>query len=276
MKFGCHLSIRNGYLSAAKEALSINARAFQYFPKNPRSLVLKDFSQEDCKNCKSFCEEHHIESVAHSPYPTDLAPPKEKQEAVVNSLLNDLEIAEACGSIGVVVHFAKKSSNEDPIETYKSMIETINRVLESWKGDCQLLLENNASKTGLIGIHLEEFIKIRELSVRPDAIGFCLDTCHAFASGLWEGDNWKTLLKIGRDIKYFEHLKAIHFNNSKYDMGESKDRHANIFHGGFITPDNFDDLMQSKELKDVPFILETPKETITHQDELQELYERWG
>ncbi|WP_411787729.1 hypothetical protein [Halobacillus rhizosphaerae] len=47
MKFGCHVSIKAGYLAAAKHAESIQASAFQYFPKNPRSLSLKNYDPED-------------------------------------------------------------------------------------------------------------------------------------------------------------------------------------------------------------------------------------
>jgi deoxyribonuclease IV len=42
MIVGSHVSIRNGFLDAAKKAVANNASAFQYFPKNPRSLSVKD------------------------------------------------------------------------------------------------------------------------------------------------------------------------------------------------------------------------------------------
>ncbi|UTW69632.1 hypothetical protein KHA80_00420 [Anaerobacillus sp. HL2] len=48
---------------------------------------------------------------------------------------------------------------------------------------------------------------------------------------------------IGRDIEttgvklgYFEHLKAIHLNNSKYSTGKRKDRHANLMEGFISEP----------------------------------------
>ena len=68
MIFGSHVSIRNGYLGAAKRAVANNASAFQYFPKNPRSLSIKDFDQEDAKSCREFCLEYQLQSVAHTPY----------------------------------------------------------------------------------------------------------------------------------------------------------------------------------------------------------------
>ena len=108
MRIGCHISIRHGYLAAAKTALAIGASAFQYFPKNPRSLSVKAFSSSDAQACAAFCQEHNIASIAHTPYPTNLAVEDPKlRQVTLQSVLNDLEITEACGSVGLVVHFGK-------------------------------------------------------------------------------------------------------------------------------------------------------------------------
>src|SRR5699024_5062428 len=154
----------------------------------PRSLSRKDFSKEDAKLCKVFCEENGLESVAHSPYPTNLTPKGEqKKQRVSDSLVNDLEIADACGSIGVVDHVGIKLTNNDPIISYQVMIDMLDEVLSNWEGNAKILLENNAGKPGTIGTTLEELVQVRNLCEQADKIGFCLDTCHAFASGLWNG-----------------------------------------------------------------------------------------
>jgi deoxyribonuclease IV len=277
MIFGCHISIRNGYLSAAKEAYTLKAGAFQYFPKNPRSLSLKDYDVVDTAKCKNFCQKNELLSIAHTPYPTDLTPGGDKKQAVISSLLNDLEIAEACGSIGIVVHFGSEVSSDNPLASYQLMIEMLDLTLSRWNGSCKILLENNAGVPGTIGTTLEELVQVKKLCSNSDKIGFCLDTCHAFAAGLWNGDNWGEVLSKGNELGYFEHVKAIHLNNSKYQSGFGKDRHANLFTGGFISLDQFNDIFQSQELKDVPFILETPtKQGVSHKEEIAELTSRWN
>ena len=35
LTIGCHLSSSRGYLAMGKEAVKINAKTFQYFPRNP-------------------------------------------------------------------------------------------------------------------------------------------------------------------------------------------------------------------------------------------------
>ncbi|CAM3991872.1 deoxyribonuclease IV [Lederbergia lenta] len=277
MKFGCHTSIREGYLGAAMQAFRMNAAAFQYFPKNPKSLAVKNFSHEDAMQCKAFCEEKSLMSVSHSPYPTSLTPQnKKKRELVIRSLLNDLDIAEACGSIGVVVHFGKQISHTDPIASYQLVIDMLNEILQRWDGNAKLLLENNAGLPGAIGTTLEELVQIRKLCTYHEKIGFCFDTCHAFSCGLWDGDNWDSVLSKGMELDYFGALKLIHFNNSKYETRVGKDRHAPIFGPGYITEDQFDQLVQTPQLANIPFILETPKEEMPHQKEIELLQKKWG
>ncbi|MEH7076931.1 deoxyribonuclease IV [Neobacillus drentensis] len=278
MIFGGHVSIRNGYLGAAKQAVANGASAFQYFPKNPRSLSIKDFDREDAKNCKEFCQKHHLQSIAHTPYSTSLTPSEDKQELTIASLLNDLEIADACGSIGVVVHYGSQISETDALASYHLMLAMLNGVLSQWEGDCLILLENNAGTKGALGTTLEELVQIRNLCDYPEKIGFCLDTCHAFASGLWTGENTDELIENGESFGYFEQLKAIHLNNSKYPTGSKKDRHANIFHtNGLIPADQLKNLITSNVFNGIPLVLETPDdEGMTHKQEIEQLKEKWG
>lgn len=277
MRFGYQLSIKDGFLGAAKKAYKMKANAFQYFPKNPRSLSVKEFDKENPALCHAFCKEKAILSVSHSPYPTSLTPnDEEKRHSVVRSLLNDLEIAEACGSIGVVVHFAKHLSHTTLMESYQLMIEVLNEVLQQWDGSAKILLENNAGRPGDIGTTLEELVQIRKLCKKSEKIGFCFDTYHAFSCGFWNGDNWLDVVAKARNLGYFDQLEVIHLNNSKYPTEEGKDRHAPIFGPGYIKAQQFDQMMSTPELKHIPFILETPKEETPHEAELRMLLERWG
>jgi deoxyribonuclease IV len=276
MKFGCHISIRNGYLGAAQEAKRLNASCYQYFPKNPRSLTVKEFNRSDASLCKAYCLENGIISVSHTPYPTSLTPNESSREITIKSLLNDLEISDICGSIGVVVHFGKHVDVKNPLAGYQKMIEMLNEVLSQWNGTCKILLENNAGVRGTMGTTLEELVQVRNLTEYPEKIGFCLDTCHAFASGLWDGDNWGDLEKKGKNLEFFDHLEVIHLNNSKYPTGLGKDRHDNIFKG-YIEENQFDSVISSRLLKGIPFILETPSDNgISKQFEIQQLLHKWG
>ncbi|OIJ15638.1 endonuclease IV [Anaerobacillus arseniciselenatis] len=275
MYIGCHVSIRNGYDQAAKTAHALGANAFQYFPKNPRSISIKDFDKKTASLCKQFCQLNELVSVAHTPYPTKLiSENRDLEKQIISSLLNDLEIAEACGSLGVVVHFGSMKSG-DPLEGYKKMISLLNSVLHKWSGNALILIENNAGAGTNMGTTLEEMVQIRKLTDAPEKIGFCFDTCHSFASGLWDGDNWDSLVEKGLELGYFQHLKVIHLNNSKYASGKRKDRHANLLNG-YITKTQLEQFIHSSVVNNVPLILETPIDEAkhSHKDEIQ-LVKQW-
>jgi len=205
---GCHVSIRGGYLAAAKTALALGADAFQYFPKNPRSLTLKAFDPKDAEACRAFCREQGIVSIAHTSYPVNLAAaPGALYEAIADSLRNDLEIAESCGSIGVVVHFGQYKG-ADVLEGYRLMIRMVNDILDGWSGAAKLLIENNAGQGSRMGTTLEELTQVRQLLNHPEKVGFCFDTCHAFASGLWTGDDWEQVADRMRNLGYLDALAA--------------------------------------------------------------------
>lgn len=274
MLLGSHISIRKGYKEAAKTAAAIGARCFQYFPKNPRGLSVKAYNRQDAELCAEYCKQHKLVSVAHSPYPSNLAAGDSNlQDAVIASLKNDLQIAESCGSVGVVVHFGK-SKEQDPLVGYRHIIETINRVLDGWQGTARLLIENQAGEGTAMGTTFEELVQIRQLAERPEQIGFCFDTCHAFASGLWRGSDWKAVEEKGQALGYFDHLLAVHLNDSVYPAGGRKDRHATFGHGK-IGENHLLDFMTSSSVSALPFILETASgPDRTHRAEIDYIYNR--
>lgn len=273
MFVGCHVSIRHGYVGAAKAAHSVGARAFQYFPKNPRNLSVKAFDQRDAAACREYSREHRLLSIAHTPYPTNLSVDNaDLYKATVKSVQNDLEIAEACGSIGVVVHFGQyKGDSADPLHGYQVMIRMLNDVLAGWEGEALLLLENNAGQGGRMGTTLEELTQVRSLLASPEQVGFCLDTCHAFASGIWKGEGWEEVAEKARALQYFAHLKAVHLNDSVYPSGSFRDRHANIGRGR-IGEKSILSVLRTPEMAKLPIVLETPNASDgTHRAEIDYL-----
>ncbi|WP_410768603.1 deoxyribonuclease IV [Fontibacillus sp. BL9] len=258
-KVGGHLSIRGGFFKAAEAAHRLGGGAFQYFPKNPRSLNVKKFDRSDAERCRDLCQRHGILSVAHTPYPSNLAAnPGEESgqfERTVLSLRNDLEIAEACGSVGIVVHFGTYKER-NPLQGYQNIIQCINEVLRGWQGHTKLLIENQAGDHGDMGMTLEELVQIRKLCASPSQIGFCLDTCHAFAAGMWGGEQDDRFEAKAGELGYWDGLAAIHLNDSKYPAHSRKDRHARVGQG-HIGEKGFLRLLEMKGVRGKPLILES-------------------
>ncbi|WP_167388057.1 deoxyribonuclease IV [Paenibacillus ferrarius] len=252
---GAHVSTRGGYLGAAKTALSLGASAFQYFPMNPRRLSTKIWNNQDAQACAHLCSEHGLLSIGHAPYPLNPAAEEAERELMVNLLKNALDITDACGSVGLVVHFGKYVG-KDPLQGYKNIIQCLNSATQGYEGSSLILLENQAGEGAQLGLTMEEMVQIRKLCESPGKIGFCLDTCHAFASGLWQGHNWNELETKGLQLDYLPHMKAVHLNDSVYPYGSRRDRHANIG-AGYIGRENFETLLSSPFLTHIPIVLET-------------------
>jgi deoxyribonuclease-4 len=95
---------------------------------------------------------------------------------------------------------------------------------------------------------------------RPERIGICVDTCHAFAAGIDLRDR-KTYLAFWREFDELlglDRLKAIHLNDSKRELGSRVDRHAHIGRG-LMGAEAFRHVLNDKRLRNVPMYLETEK-----------------
>ena len=174
MKFGCHISIAKGFERAAKRAYELGASSFQVFTKNPRSLRSKKLNLDDAQKGVSFCQEHGLTLVAHTPYITNLSTPKEDlHQLTIRSIQEDLKIATAYGAVGAVVHCGKHVGQGEAAGK-KKMIETLNRILEDYQGSAKLLLENTAGQGSELGLTIEELVEIREATDRKNRSGSVL------------------------------------------------------------------------------------------------------
>lgn len=257
MKIGCHISIAKGFYKACVQAESLGATAFQVFTKSPRSLRPKKLNVEDIKHGREFCREKNITLVAHTPYITNLSTPKpDLQEVTVRSIREDLSIADAYGAVGAVVHCGKHVG--EGIESGKErMIETLNIILSESDHQAKLLLENTAGQGTELGLTIEELVEIRNATDHKEKIGFCFDTCHAFAAGIWNEELLPHMIQEMEKTDYIQHLVAIHLNDSKKPFQSHKDRHEKIGKGE-IGEEAIKRFLQQAIFQEQPVILETP------------------
>jgi deoxyribonuclease-4 len=273
MKIGCHLSIAKGLLKASEQAKALGAKSFQVFTKNPRGLRPKKVDEKDAMLGVEFCKQEDIEVICHTPYITNLSTPKDDlQEATIRSISEDLRIAEAYGASGAVVHCGKHVGEGEEVGT-KKMIETLNLILENYDGPTKLLLENTAGQGTEIGLEIKTLVEIRNGTDYPEKIGFCFDTCHAFAAGQWNESNFKSFVDEMEETGYLEALTCIHFNDSKAPFGSRKDRHEKIGKGE-IGAEALTLFLQEERFSHLPIILETPiEEEREYAEEIVYLHE---
>jgi deoxyribonuclease-4 len=125
-----------------------------------------------------------------------------------------------------------------------------------------ILLENTAGEKGDIGYSLEQVQEVIARLNDAGNIGICYDTCHGFAAGydIRTKKDVDALAKKIRATVGLQRLKGMHLNDCLRDFGSHVDRHWHIGEGK-IGRDGFKVLLSHPAFKDVPKIMETPKET---------------
>ena len=206
-------------------------------------------------------------SYIHAPYFINFASGTPRiYHGSITVIREELERGSALGSQGIMFHpgSAKDVGQEKGVEM---VIEGINRVLDGYKGDCQLLIEISAGAGAVMGDTFEEIAAFLKGAERGNEIGVCFDTQHAFASGYdlrTKADIKKTFAEFDKHIG-LKRLVMSHCNDSKVELGEKKDRHEHLGKG-FIGLPAFEAIVQHKLIKHLDLILETPWDENLAQD----------
>jgi deoxyribonuclease-4 len=263
MRIGIHCSTSGALVNAARKALELGANCFQIFSASPRMWRAAMPPPEQVKEMREFRAAHDLAPlVIHDSYLINLASADETiREKSIAGFRGELERAIAIGAEYLVMHpgSAKDQTLESGIETLVRSLETASRGLKP--EGFRLLLENTAGAGATIGRALEELKSIRDLAAGklPYEIGYCLDTCHLYASGFdvaTEAGLNQTVADAER-ILGLEHIPVIHTNDSKGELASRLDRHANIGEG-HIGLDGFRRILNHPKLRDKAFVLETP------------------
>lgn len=260
MHFGAHVSVASGLWNAPVNAAALGCEVLQMFSRSPHGGQPKSITAGDVQQFTSAMKRHKIASAyLHAPYFINLASgAKRIREGSVQILRQELERGTQLGVRALMFHpGSAKDLGQD--EGVKAVIECLNKILDGYKGSCQLLLEISAGAGMVMGDTFEEIAAFIDGAERGDEIGVCFDTQHAFASGYDLRDATavsETFEKFDRLVG-LQKITVIHCNDSLTDFESHKDRHAHIGEGK-IGADGFRAIVQHPGLKHVDFIVETP------------------
>ncbi len=262
MRFGFHFSIGKGLEGAIEEGVKLKCDTMQIFSRNPRGWRAKPLA-EDLKGFAAKAEANGITPVvAHMPYLPNLASPDEAMYfRSIEALVEEIERCQFLGVPYLVTHLGKRkeASLEEGIRRVVNALNTaLQRTAQEGSG-VMLLLENTAGQGSEVGTSLEELAEIVGGVKDGSRVGICIDTAHAFESGMpihtEEGLN-HTLERFG-DLLGLEMLKVIHLNDSKTPFGSRVDRHWHIGDGE-MGLEAFRNIIGHPALQGLPAIMETP------------------
>lgn len=233
MLIGGHVSTAGGLVNAVGRGSDIGAASIQIFNQSPRAWRPTKHTEADFAAFRDAMADSDIESVIiHAVYLINTATMNDEvREKSLTALVNALRTGDAIGATGVVLH-AGSAKTTDPVTAVIRAGELIAEALAESE-NCPVLVEGMAGHKGILGNTFEEIEAIIEVTGGDERMGFCLDSCHLFAGGYdirtIEGIDG-VLEEADRRIG-LERLKALHLNDSVFEFGSRRDRHADLGEG---------------------------------------------
>jgi deoxyribonuclease-4 len=230
----------------------------QFFLGDPQGWGAPEFPGGDAAALRAQLTEAGVDIFIHAPYRINVASANNRIRIPSRKLLADyLAAAAELGAKGLIVHGGHVTAEVDEQVGYENWRKAVERTPRP----VPLLIENTAggdhAMTRGLGAVARLWDTIGDLAGAggdgPDGmatgrIGFCLDTCHAYASG-------EALADIVDRVKAITgRIDLVHCNNSRDEFASSRDRHAGL-ESGTIDPAQ---LLAVVRAAGAPVICETP------------------
>ena len=270
MRIGAHMSAAGGLFEAFKRADEVGCESMLVFTKSNRQWKAKPITDEDVEKYRQEAEKYnHIQPVAvHASYLINLASPDDALWEKSYLALRD-EVERAAAFDMPIITFHPGSFMKSGVE---AGLERIARGLKRLVGETavtapntSICIETMAGQGTNLGAAFDHLAYLIENGGPSDRLGVCFDTCHVFAAGY----DFRTPAAYAATMAEFDrvvgldHIKCFHFNDSKFGLGERKDRHTHIGQGE-IGREAFANFLNDPRWANHPAHLETPK---TAEDE---------
>lgn len=260
---GAHVDTRE----AIAQARARGANAAQIFLGDPKGwkAPVVDFDG-GAPALKEAAAAAGVTLFVHAPYVLNVASlnnririPSRKQ------LQKHVDLAAEIGAVGVVVHGGHVRSGEDEdvgFDNWRKAVDALDAAVP-------IFIENTAGGQNAMARGVAKLTRLWE-AVRSaeggDRVGFCLDTCHAYAGGEeLAGLVPRIMAAIGR-------IDLVHVNDSRDPFDSGADRHANLGEGS-LPQEELAGLVRAAA---APMIVETPGGQDAQARDIAWLQERCG
>lgn len=270
---GAHMPTKGGLGNALRNGKAIGCAAVQVFTSSPQMWRAAPVTQQKVDDFKAAQMETGITTVvSHDSYLVNLcAPDPELRKKSFEGLKGEMMRCAVYG-IGFVVSHMGATRGQDAKESMKAVANSAKRLLEETPKGVMLLMETTAGQGSALNSNFEELAWFLNALKGNKRLGVCLDTCHVFVAGydIRTPKAYKETFDAFGKIVGFEHLKAIHCNDSKKGLGTRVDRHEHIGEGE-IGLDAFRLLVNDARFERIPILLETNEAETMHKVNLERL-----
>ncbi len=219
-------------------AVAEGADCVQIFLGDPQGWK-KPPPREDAADLKASDTTIYV----HAPYVVNVASANNRIRIPSRKILQQhVDGAAEIGAAAVIVHGGHVTADDTEAEGFLRWV----KAMDALDMKVQVLLENTAGGDHAMARHFDTIAGLWD-HIGDSGIGFCLDTCHAWAAGEEMIDAAERILSItGR-------IDLVHCNDSKDGHGSGRDRHEHLGQGQ-IDPQA---ILETVRVAKAPVICET-------------------
>jgi len=264
MLLGVHVSVQGKIYEAVERAHKLGCNTMQIFSRNPQRWRDNFLEPKEIEEFNQRREKFKIRPLfIHIPYLINLASPNPRlYEASIEAYIEDILEAEALKADYIVTHMGshKETSEEAGIER---LTQALNIILEkTHHSKVGILLENTAGSGSWLGYKFSHQQKIIQGLKEKERVGLCFDTAHAYLAGynIATQEGLEATLDEIDKLVGINLIQLIHLNDAKDRLDSHRDRHEHIGKG-YIGRQGMKKIVNHPKLRNLPFILETPKDS---------------
>ena len=237
------------------EAQAREAPLVQFFLGDPQGFKGPEIRHPGgATGLREAAEQAGVDLYVHAPYIVNVATTNNRIRIPSRKLLQQhVDAAAEIGARALIVHGGHVNKSDDPATGFDNW----RKAIAATDLKVPLLIENTAGGDNAMARHLDRIAGVWDAISAAEGferVGFCLDTCHAWAGGIDLGDAVEKVLAItGR-------IDLVHANDSRDDFGSGADRHAS-FGAGRLPADDFAAVVREAG---APVICETPGGAAEH------------
>ena len=208
------------------EAAARGATLAQFFLGDPQGWKAPTVAYASgADGLRAAAAEAGVTLYVHAPYVLNVATSNNRIRIPSRKLLQQtLHLAAEVGAAGVIVHGGHVLRDDDVAVGFDNWCKCVERL----ELPVPMLIENTAGGGQAMARRLERITMLWDAiggAEGADRVGFCLDTCHAYAGG----EDLDGLVDRVRAIT--GRIDLVHANDSRDTFDSGADRHANFGDG---------------------------------------------